>query len=329
MSISFSLFCCTAVRFAQSSSSFSPDFSGFYVPNTNIASEDYAGAWLVSKSRLLYSIPHITEAGNNDDVTFHSTRYSDMCRVIYKKYIIIYTSISLIFTSIYFFHYFENKACATLLTRDYFDFFVEHLSAATNTLPSENDAIFAAISKKIRRKVTTMKSFGMYSARDDRMNRTLAHIVYSSNPGSADPNHFQLNIRKSFFEATFWSIYRYFPHMVVYVETPEDEILLRKSGLPILSIERIETHEKDGRAPLLLKDSILSTADKLRDAKSSKWAAFDYVFYTEADHILQMRHVSDLFHMIDGSLGNYLVVPHRMQVAIKTYFLLLFFLWFI
>ena len=204
-----------------------------------------------------------------------------------------------------------------MLTRDYFDFLVEHLSCATNSLPSENEAVFGALNKKLRRKISTMKSIGMYPTRDERMNRTLGLIVYASAPVAAGRNQHQVNIRKNFFEATFWSIYRYFPNILVYTGSKEDEDWLRKTALPIFAIERLNVTERDGQSIGLLKQSVLSTADKLRRAKdsasSSKWAAFDYVYYTEADHILQMRHVSDLFHMIDVSLGNYLITPHRMQ----------------
>jgi hypothetical protein len=79
-----------------------PSFSGVYFPNITYNIELYAGAWLISKKRFLSSINQLRDAENCPGVTF---------AVLNKG---------------------QKTRQDTIMTRDYLDFSVVHLSSLTN-----------------------------------------------------------------------------------------------------------------------------------------------------------------------------------------------------
>ena len=44
------------------------------------------------------------------------------------------------------------------------------------------------------------------------------------------------------------------------------------------------------------------------------WSSYQYVYYSEGDQILHLRHSTELYDVIDASGGSFVLVPHRMQV---------------
>ena len=83
-----------------------PIESGLYRPNTSRALEHYAGAWLVSKRRLLEAKLRIQHIRSLEGASFAVSGYAS-----------------------------HQDYRTTLMTRDYFDFAVQHLSSTTNQLP--------------------------------------------------------------------------------------------------------------------------------------------------------------------------------------------------
>lgn len=80
--------------------------SGLYRPNTSRALEHYAGAWLVPKRRLLEAKLRIQQIKSLEGASFAVSGYAA-----------------------------HQDYRTTLMTRDYFDFAVQHLSSTTNQLP--------------------------------------------------------------------------------------------------------------------------------------------------------------------------------------------------
>jgi hypothetical protein len=277
------------------------EFSGFYHPDLGTTSEDYAGAWLVSKQRLLMANSSISTILNLEGASFHVVRI-------------------------------PCHSCKSFLTRDYFDFLVEHQSSTTNQAPGDN-TVQDIILKRIKRRVSGMErklkrrhGLGV----DRRADDTVAIMVFSTNSASAalERDNFQTEIRRYFFKSTFYSIYAYFPRIVIFTGSNVDTEILMNMSLPVWAhvdlssvLEEAAKHKWDGNgvppAPLkqhLPKYSLLHTTGSLTNDKSWDWVK--YIYYTEGDLIMHIRHTSKIFDLIDQSEGHFLAVPHRMQVSL-------------
>ena len=222
------------------------------------------------------------------------------------------------------------------MTRDYFDFMVEHQSSTTNNAPG-NIEVTDILQKRMKRNVGSIhrkavrkqEQGGLCDGRPcgDRGDRTVAIMVFSTNSASdgGRSDEIQRDIRSYFFQTTFWSIYMHFSHIVIYVGSDKDHNILKEMKLPIYDsfdlTPKLEEQAKlkwDGEgvppAPTkqhLPKYSLLHTIDQL--VHNSTWESFKYVYYTEGDLILHMRQPQHIFNMIDNSETYFLAVPHRMQ----------------
>lgn len=137
---------------------------------------------------------------------------------------------------------------------------------------------------------------------------------------SAEVNEFQVKVRLLFFQATFWSVLRAFPKIVVTVATVQDLETLNAMQLPVWRTVDMSgifnasaAIRKPGSVHFLPKESLLFLVARLSDKKAPHFAAFDYIYYTEADHVLQIRSTDQTYDAIDASRGRYAVSPHRMQ----------------
>jgi hypothetical protein len=187
---------------------------------------------------------------------------------------------------------------------------IEHLSSTTNQLP-DHQVLFEVLTKKMKRTVNILKEKAP-QVDDSRLNKTISIMVYSSSAVSA-VGSFQTEIRQYFFEAAFWSIHRYFPHIAIAVGTSRDLKLLQELKLPIFKIySLVDEMEKIQNPHLLPKQALLSLVNSLKSEKH--FSGFEYVYYSEGDEVLHMRNEVENFNAIDNSFGNLIVVPHRMQV---------------
>jgi hypothetical protein len=138
-------------------------------------------------------------------------------------------------------------------------------------------------------------------------------------------------MRQHFFHATFYSVYRYFSEILVYVASEQDKQLLESWNIPAKKIivmdsilaavppEKYFFHDNQRKEPrprnqLLPKYSLLAAVESFKTDPS--WSEYRYLYYTEGDQILHLRKLKYLIRALDARDGKDALIPHRMQVAI-------------
>ena len=269
-------------------------FSGLYEPNLFYNAEDFAASFLISKARLLRSELRIKSVGDKS--------FEDSCLYIIR-------------------HDFKNCTnCITTMTRDYFDYMVEHLSSTTNNVLLPNRKIYDKLIAKMKRTRDLLRRASRLdesSYQSRRGHQTLVLIVYSSSALNSNTKKFDLHerqIRRYYFEATFWSTYRHFKNVAIAVGNGYDAGIVESLSLPYHSILNLlddqYVKENDPR-PNLPKYALLQLIDLLKH--ETKYNEFQYIMHIEADNILHIRSKEDIFDAIDIMQGNLILVPHRMQ----------------
>lgn len=276
-------------------------FSGFYDIKSG-TSEDYAGAYFLAKDRLIMATPYIRKILNLEGATFHVVRLQSC------------------------------SSCRSFLSRDYFDFMVEHQSSTTNQAPVHPD-VLTVILKRLRKKTGSLVRRAQRRrsvTADPRASLVVAAMVFSSNsagrgPGNGQAEELQREIRRFYFESTFWSVYSHFQHVVIFTGSADDLQILLSMNLPIWAVFDLSSdlaeeakREWDGKgtepAPTnqhLPKYALLNTIKHL--TTNSTWAFAKYIYYTEGDLILHVRSSGQLFDLVDKSQGHFTAIPHRMQ----------------
>lgn len=264
-------------------------YSGVYTPDLESGSHDFAAAWLISKARFQGIKNYLSSISNMAGVTFAAVRQT--C-----------------------------PNCLTLVTRDYFDFMVQHLSTASNQIPGNSPAL---IQDMVMRLKTTSEIYRnsaqnnlVSTVVDLRQNYTLAVLIFSSVAFSSanDKNGFQSTIRQPFFEVTFWSTYRYFPNIAIFVATQEDWEYVKAMNLPYWRLFKLlNVPVKNNQVPLLPRHAMDYLLSQIPQEFNMLYQ-FDYIYYSEGDQVVHIRHIDELYRAIDENLGMTAVVPHRMQV---------------
>lgn len=272
-------------------SSTEPTYSGLYEPNVAFGEEYYGAAFLTGFEKLLFSDP-ISKMSNLRD-----------------------TSLSII------------KSGRTLMTRDFFDFEVVHLSGFIDYLPHDSSIQFLNyLLRKMKQNILSLadnSSRNNFVFDDNRRTTVLAVIPFASSPALSKTNpfkyvsshnfyRFERYIRYLFFQAAFWTIYRSFPHVVVGVSTASDLKNVLSFKLPIYQI--IDFSETLSNSSSLLPKFMLQNISSEYLRAGSPLKAFKYVYYTEGDQILHIRLMRPLLDSIKGHSGMLTIAPHRMQV---------------
>ena len=271
-------------------------FSGIYYSDfrKTSAAEDFSAAWLMTKNRFNISIHKIKKSTNMAGVSFAATRNN--C-----------------------------KNCIPVLTRDYLDFLVEHLSTTSNQIPFSYAQVFKVYENRMKLISMNLRSIGYdRKEHDSRLDQTIAILIYSSITFSrpvwfqsllqSQKNH--VNIRKYFFESTFWSVFRYIPNVCVFVASDQDRNEVMEMRLPLWTgqpIQLVVPVDVKNRTVLLPKMSLVYSLKQM--LSDPLWMPFQYVYYSEGDQIVHLRHSTDLYNVIDDSDGSFVLVPHRMQVS--------------
>lgn len=314
------IICCIVAKVSGDGNS--EDFSGLYSANTKKtgSAEDFAAAWLITKDRFLASKLYIDSSSNMAGVSFAITR--SRC-----------------------------EGCYTMLSRDYFDFLVEHLSTTSNQIPFSNSQTFGIYYQRIQNVVLELKKVANDRTEfDPRLKETVSILIYSSITFSRPQANVQASIREPYFEATFWSVYRYIPNIIVFVATDHDRMAVEAMQLPALEIKQLEVpldHKNrtvalprmslgwldtqlrlsshEGGIPLALHDlegplgpsvaRAQQPVQRLMNEQIVPWSTYKYVFFSEGDQILHWRQASGFFDALDASQGTMVMVPHRMQVC--------------
>jgi len=275
------------------------DYSGLY--RAEGEHESYAGAWLAPLKRLANSYPQLNRTTNLEGSTMAISGYGR-----------------------------RQDPRITVMTRDFFDFQVLHLSVTTNFIDSISRGggpssftkqLFDRVHDQMVRTVQQLEMplDKMQGYGDPRLaQETVALIPFTGFAASTDKNEYQANIRKLYFKATFFSVYRYIRTIVVTVPTQNDYDVLVGMRLPVWKILNFKARynlKVNTEHPLstvrLPKHSIMYVIDKMRS--SAAYSKFKYVYYTEGDLVLHMRSEKELMDAIDRSHGEFAAAPHRMQ----------------
>ena len=276
----FLLFLVSLSKCFSSQSQNHQEFSGLYFPNLKYSLEVYCAAWIQKKEKFLENLPQIKEISSLESTSTGALmKYQQDRRFI-------------------------------LMTRDYFDFEIEHLSSTINTIGEEKKLhshfIYLARSKSLwLKKIAT--EIPNTPSHKPLMNLTVVIIPFSTRGGTFGKSH---QLRVSFFEATFWSIYRYMPHIAVAVSTEHDERSIKQLQLPVFEIFRFNQTRISWELP---KYSLLKAHESL--SSNPRWSSFEYLYFTEGDQILHMRHQTDIMKFLVSTKGKFAIVPHRMQVS--------------
>lgn len=262
-------------------------FSGFYSPDVKVSSEDFSAAWLVSKDRFLLAEKRINVAANMAGASFAVVRQ--------KCY--------------------NSSLCYNLMTRDYMDFMVEHLSPMSNHIPSGNQQIFAVAKEQSQATANKLKDLRTRKLKDVRSSQTMGVLVYSSNSFSVAKSISQEIIRHTYFQATFYSVRRYFQNITIFVANQKDKDTIIGMKLPYYQLINIPAPLDKRNCTTSLPRLSLETIINGTKAHDPLWEWVKYIYFTEGDQILHMRGIKHIFNAIDDSRGAFAVVPHRMQVC--------------
>ena len=130
-----------------------------------------------------------------------------------------------------------------LMSRDFFDFSIEHLSSTTNQI-SEDPNLVRHLVERMTQKVAHLKKVALRISTTLRYqkpfgNNTIVVIPFSTKSASMGNDFDRITLlRRLFFEATFWSVYRSFPHIAVSVSRQADFDNLIELKLPIFELFR-------------------------------------------------------------------------------------------
>jgi hypothetical protein len=269
--------------------------SGFYLPNTEFAMESYSASWLISKLKFFNSQKHFELAVKLEQVSL---------------FIVSRTM---------------NKKVFPLMSRDYLDLHVEHLSSTTNFVNS-NSLLSALIPKAERKLVALRNNANSNTSQNNDIrasHETLAlipfHLTRVQKRRHVDVDT-DRELRMLFFMETFWSVYRYFRHVAVGVSSAEDYDLVKGMNLPIFRIIDLSGdfyfENLNIVKTVLLPKYFLLRVLAIMQSGNADWEQFRYFYYTESDQILYAREISRVFDVIDESKAHVVIVPHRMQVHI-------------
>jgi hypothetical protein len=258
-------------------------FSGFYFPDTTVGhgAEYFASAWMTSKEKFIAS-----RVGVAGIINFEGTVFA-----------ILGT------------HWDIGDHKKTLLTRDWFDFQVEHLSSTTNVLTSNNYDLYPFIMERLNtRAAMFQRMHDNTNSRSAQVN-TVALIPFSVH-GATTKGEETKKMRISMFLVTFWSLKRYNFAVAVSVSSEAEQATLMELRLPLHHVYKFYNLENAWEQP---KKMLLQAIDDIQSNPS--WSHFKYVYYSDADQILQMRNIPNLFGMFDMD-PNYVLCPHRFQTMV-------------
>lgn len=280
-----------------------------FEPDRVNATNDFSAAWLTTKERLFLAANNLQSVTNMAGATFAIIRHA--C-----------------------------TDCQSLMTYDYLDFMVEHLSSTTNQLAifsKELLLIKLQTTKKLLhqyKRTYKERKFNNYSI---HVNQTLPIIIYSSQSFSTSYHiPLQMKFRQLFIQLSIYSILFHFPRCLVYVATQDDYDFLKRLRYLPSSVHVIllnDTPSNSNNQTVLLPSRALlhfiqllryHDSDDSDDKDSSKVEGINlkdvlYLFYTEGDQILHGRDFSSLYNSFESADSKVVIIPHRMQVrAVKS-----------
>lgn len=254
-------------------------FSGFYSPNVRYSLESYAGAWLLKRD-VFMTLDRMIDTMNS-----------------------LETASTMVV---------QNHRITPIMTRDYFDFQVEHLSSTTNQLQNHNaDEILL---HRLHSKGRNLRRIAEKS--HEKQTNVLVIIPFSFNAASeaSTAKSMLQKLRWGFFVNAFFSIHRYFPHVVVFVSSEAEKQHLLDNSIPAAAVI-VLPHDPSDKGWQHPRQSLRYTYNLLQEDSSYNWV--DAVYYSEGDQILHLRNGATILNTLMNFRGQkeIAIVPHRMQVA--------------
>ena len=177
----------------------------------------------------------------------------------------------------------------------------------------------AAVLKNATHKVKSLRLAAMNAAsrKDNPFRDVTVTVIPFATTGQVEGGHELVpQIRTAFFEQTFWSIYRYFPHIAISVTRKRDLDFLNSLNLPVFTVFTSRLNE-DPKSPhaLNVKQALSLALNNFRD--NATWSQFKYLYFSEGDLVLHMRNQESLFRMFESNQHEeeFFLSPHRMQVS--------------
>lgn len=220
---------------------------------------------------------------------------------------------------------------AVLMTRDFLDFEVMHLSSTTNQFPQlENFKLQEELIYRMQQTVESLRvnnsATFTHRYRDQRiLQQTVVIVPFSNHPANQnvhneDIKHFTDKLRYLYLQATIWSIYRTFPRIMVSFENKIQLEAIKALNLPIWKYLDLSNDIKDRH--LLPRETLMYTIRKLKLNTTAlspwdedkAWQDINYIYYSEADQIIHSRHLPNLYYILDRLERRVALVPHRVQV---------------
>lgn len=260
------------------------NFSGVYQPNLQYSEELYAASWLVPKKVFMKaSVSFESYIGNLEGATFSVVH--------------------------------DNRQFG-LMTRDYFDMFVEHLSSFTNMLGA--DQVLKVLIHRMTKMVVHYSGIAERVRKhrnpvdEPFLNNTIAIIPFSTKSHTGDAN---VQVRQLFFLLTYYSVCMHFPTIAVAVADEAHLAAFRELNLSVAPFHVFKCYRPNVpfEAHHLMKDMLIKTAESLAD--SPEWSRFEFVYFTESDQILHMRNTREIHDMLVSNKNAYYMVPHRLNVS--------------
>lgn len=197
------------------------------------------------------------------------------------------------------------------------DFYIEHLSWYERRM-----RLNAVHPVKLRDKLQRVMTMNIEMHTANLMKRARHHRpvrdgvavmpFFSANSGVG---HSDVDLRRVYLTATFWPLFNIFPRIVVSVCELSDVKYIKESGLPVYDIlyTKLPSPQKLGVATLLrtgraLDHDLHEAGSQLR--ANLGWQDFKYVYYTESDQILHVRHLDYWISLVETH-PKALIVPHR------------------
>lgn len=242
-------------------------FSGVYIPSDKV-SETYAASFLISKERFIASRETIAAQDVKEG--------GELPTFAVIRHPLVHPAPP------------RCDKCKNVMTRDYFDFMVEHMSSTTNQIAEHGDDE-VKFTKNLRRLAAKLRDDPPPRPSDKRIDQTVAMIIFNSRSVAVESSPFQERSRRQFFLSTFWSVYRYFPKVAVFVESESDYSLIKNMTVPFFQL--IRTPAVPGVKFNVIKAAMLQVIDNINAPaiEGNMWSQFKYVYYTEGNYINGLR----------------------------------------
>lgn len=204
---------------------------------------------------------------------------------------------------------------------DVLDFAVVHLSTVEALQMRHSKTLFGAVSNKWRNvhfndmaerlHNTTVRDKTIEGSYSNWTRRTVALLPLLGGD-EAGPGHLERGNDLTYFKACFWSVRRYFPHVVAGVASHKDAQRLRSAGLPLMDVIVLDALP----SPAALSVALLQTAAVKLDRGDWK-KELDFVYFTEGDQVLMWRMQKLAFDYLRRH-PLHILVPHRLSAYPKA-----------